>query len=314
LIDDRKREGKSERTIASDYERAKVTKRLIGSQYVNRVTAYTILEYQNTRKAEGVSGRTINMEITLVRLVLKKAKRWGRIADGVKNMKEDRDSIGRTLTQEEKLRLFQVAASVEQWYRALYCGVIAVNTTGRKIEVLRSRVRDVDFSARVWNIPTSKTSAGVRQIALNDEALHAFVAMKRVLEDLGGGEPDHYFFPACECLRFDFTRHQKTVRTAWRKLTAVANLKGFRIHDLRHQCLTEMAEADFAPDVMMSIAGHLSEKMRRHYVHVRDQAKQKAVAALPGTGLFRNEARTSEPRKREEVNGLATPPCVTNEQ
>ena len=122
--------------------------------------------------------------------------------------------------------------------------------------------------------------------------------MKRIVEALGGGAPNHYFFPACECKRFDFTRHQKTARTAWRKLTVAARLKGFRIHDLRHQCLTEMAEADTAPDVMMALAGHVSDEMRRHYVHVRDQAKQKAVASLPGTGLFRPAVKPAVSRKQ----------------
>jgi integrase len=133
---------------------------------------------------------------------------------------------------------------------------------------------------------------------LNEEAAHAFAHMKRIVEALGGGEPEHYFFPACEHKLFDFTRHQKSVRTAWRKLTEEAKLKGFRIHDLRHQCLTEMAEAGVLPDVMMSLAGHLSEKMRRHYVHVRDQAKRKAVAALPGTGLYRPPTPQVVSRKR----------------
>ena len=64
-----------------------------------------------------------------------------------------------------------------------------------------------------------------------------------------------------------------------------AGLKGLRLHDMRHQCLTEMAEAGVPSDVMMKLAGHVSEKMRQHYVHVRDQATKKAVALLPGTGL-----------------------------
>jgi len=48
-----------------------------------------------------------------------------------------------------------------------------------------------------------------------------------------------------------------------------------------------MAKNDVAPDMMMTLACHLSEKMRRHCVHVRAQATKKAVAALSGTGLYR---------------------------
>jgi integrase len=298
LLAERTKEQKAEETLMSDRNRSKQVKRLIGAVLVRRVTADTIEQYQSTRQSEGVSGRTINMEVTLIRLILKRANRWGRMAEEVKKFPESHDIVGRVLAQDEKRRLFEKAASKEGWVRALFCAIIAVNTTGRKIEVLRSRLRDVDFFNRIWSIPKSKTKAGVRRIDLNEEALHAFAHMKRIVEQLGGGAPEHYFFPACECKRYDFTHHQKSVRTAWRKLTTEAGLKGFRIHDLRHQCLTEMAENDVPPDVMMSLAGHLSEKMRQHYIHVRDQAKKKAVAGLPGTGLLRLSGPESVSRKQ----------------
>ena len=34
------------------------------------------------------------------------------------------------------------------------------------------------------------------------------------------------------------------------------------------------------------MAGHLSAKMREHYTHIRLGAKQKAAAALGGTGIL----------------------------
>lgn len=295
LIADREDEQKAERTLETDRQRSRPIKHLIGSVLVRNITAETIKKYQKKRTAEGVAGRTVNMEVTLLRLILKKAKRWARISDEVRNLRGSRDIVGRVLTQAEKVRLFQTARSQPDWYRAYYCGVIAVNTTGRKIEALHSRVRDVDFFKRIWTITRSKTPAGERQVDLNEEAFQAFAALRRIVVQLGGGEDGDYFFPACEHNAFDFTRHQKTVRTAWRSLTKKAGLCGFRLHDLRHQCLTEMAENDTPPDVMMSLAGHMSEKMRRHYIHVRDQAKKKAVAALPGTGL--SLAAIAEPSK-----------------
>jgi hypothetical protein len=47
--------------------------------------------------------------------------------------------------------------------------------------------------------------------------------------------------------RFDLAPHQKTVRTAWRKLTAAAELKRLSPHYLHRQCLTEIAENDVRP-------------------------------------------------------------------
>jgi len=63
---------------------------------------------------------------------------------------------------------------------------------------------------------------------------------------------------------------------------------GFRFHDLRHQSITEMAEAGVPEAAMQSIAGHLSKKMLDHYSHVRLAAKRQAVEALGG-GLIAPE-------------------------
>ena len=123
----------------------------------------------------------------------------------------------------------------------------------------------------------------------------------------------HFVFPACENGVLDFTRNQRTFRTAWRSLVREAGMRAgrdaarailqtggrisgakaawkraaqafrrFRFHDLRHQSITEMAEAGVPDAAMQSIAGHLSKKMLDHYSHVRMAAKWQAVEALGG--------------------------------
>lgn len=69
---------------------------------------------------------------------------------------------------------------------------------------------------------------------------------------------------------------------------------GFRFHDLRHQAVTELAEAG-ASDTLMAIAGHLSQRMMEHYSHVRMEAKRNALAKL-------------------ESNLMGTPESVEEEQ
>src|SRR3954467_7228938 len=79
---------------------------------------------------------------------------------------------------------------------------------------------------------------------------------------------------------YDPTRPMNTWRTAWRKLTVEAALPGLRFHDLRHHCITKLAEAGKADLTIMSIAGHVSQSMLEHYSHIRMEAKRDAVAAL----------------------------------
>jgi integrase len=72
----------------------------------------------------------------------------------------------------------------------------------------------------------------------------------------------------------------RTWRTAWRSLTEKAGLPGFRFHDLRHNCVTKLAEAGAPEETIMAIAGHVDRKMLDHYSHIRLEARRKAVVLL----------------------------------
>jgi integrase len=308
------REGRvAERTSQIDRERSKVLVRHLGKTLVRKIDARAIRAFQDARKAEGVSGRTVNLEVTLIRQVLKRAKRWAVIADDVSTLPENQNVVGKVLTREQKLHMFRTAASKPEWDVAYCAGVLAANTTCRKVELLALRWSDVDLFARELSIERSKTEAGHRLIPLNDEAMAAFARLLKRAKVAGGGLPEHFVFPACENDNLDFEHHQKTFRTAWRSLVREAGtlagreaaravlqtggristakaawkraarpFRGFRFHDLRHQSITEMAEAGITEAAMQSIAGHLSKKMLDHYSHVRMAAKRLAVEALGG--------------------------------
>ncbi len=284
--------------------------RIMGDVPVRKIDAKAIRDYQDKRRAEGVSGRTVNLEVTLIRQVLKRAKRWSVIADDVANLPESQTVVGRVLTLEQKRLLFQTAASKPEWEVAYCAAVVAVNTTCRKVEVLNLRWAEVDLFEGVVSIRRSKTEAGHRSIPLNREALAAFAKLRQRAEAFGGGGPEHPVFPACESGQIDLSRPQVGFRTAWRSLVKAAGRKagevaaeaakasgadpedarkraakpfsGFRFHDLRHQSITELAEAGISDAAMQSIAGHMSRKMLDHYSHVRMAAKREAVQALGG--------------------------------
>ena len=206
------REGRvAERTTQIARERARALKRLMGDMLVRKIGAPEIRTYQDARKAEGLSGCTINMEVALIRRVLKRAKRWSAVAEDVTSMPECRNVVGKVLTAEQKLHLFRTAASKPEWDAAYCAAVIAVNTTCRKIELLSLRWADVNMFAREVSIVRSKTEAGHRRIPLNDEAVAAFVRLRRRADMLGGGLVDQFVFPACERAVVDFERPQKTL-------------------------------------------------------------------------------------------------------
>ena len=134
---------------------------------------------------------------------------------------------------------------------------------------------------------TTKTDAGERVLPLNADAWAAVLELWERAKTLGGTEPDHYVFPACENFRFDPTKPQKSWRSAWRSLRKAAGLQAFRFHDTRHQAVTELAESPASDQTIMAIAGHVSPKMLAHYSHVRMEAKRRALDALSSRPLDR---------------------------
>ena len=285
----------AERTSQIDRERSKPLLEFLKDKSLRRIGAKDIREYQRHRLSAGRAGRTINMEVNVLRGMLKRAKRWNQIADDVHDLPENQAVVGRALAVEDKVRLFEKAASRDEWIAAYCAAVIAVNTTCRGVEIRTLRWRDLDLAKSVVQISRSKNEAGHRLIPLNDESLAALSLMRQRAELLGDGEPDHFVFPACENNQLDFRRHQKSWRTAWRKLTEASGLKGFRFHDLRHQAITELAEAGTSDATLQALAGHLSRKMMEHYSHVRMEAKKAAVGKL-GTGM--GSALTTRKRQK----------------
>jgi integrase len=223
----------------------------------------------------------VNLEVGLLRRILKKNKQWARLAEDV-TMLPERPKEARVLSPDEKAHLLKTASLKLEWQVARCATVVALNTTMRGCELKGLRWKVVDLFEKVLRIrrQSTKTDAGARAIPLNRDAVVALGELWDRSGKLGAAQPDHFVFPACENGHVDPTRLMKTWRTAWRSLTKKAGLKGLRFHDLRHQCITELAESGQSDQTIMSIAGHVSREMLDHYSHIRLEAKRTALAAL----------------------------------
>ena len=81
---------------------------------------------------------------------------------------------------------------------------------------------------------------------------------------------------------------------------AAEPFRGFRFHDLRHQAITEMAEAGASDATIMAVAGHMDRAMMEHYSHIRMAAKRDALGRLE-SGLMETSPVAVEPAV-EKVN------------
>jgi integrase len=154
---------------------------------------------------------------------------------------------------------------------------LALCTTMRGVEIKNLHWQDVDLLRRSFTVRRSKADAGLRSIPMNNDAYDAVLELWERAKALSATEPEHFLFPACEHGQIDPERCQKSWRTAWRKLTQAAGLKGFRFHECRHHGITELAESQARDATIMALAGHVSRKMLEHYSHVRQEAMRDAV-------------------------------------
>jgi integrase len=273
-----------------------------------------IRTYQQKRIAEGVGPRTVNMEGQLIRSILKHHDQW-KLDGKYQPLPEPVSETGRSLTPEEEVRLIDTAKSRPEWVVA-YHGTILENETGmRGVEVRNLQMKRVDLMAAEIHLQKSKTKGGVRTIPLNADALESAKQLLIRAQNFGASQPNHYIIPArveavtegrngttVRVRRYDPTKPTKGWRTAWRKVTEKAGLKGLRGHDLRHSWVTSHAEIGTPQSVLEAQAGHLSKRMSDHYKHISEKAARKASEALSRVKTEQRAEARAKMRKQARVD------------
>src|SRR5215469_4293706 len=279
-------------------------RRFFGRQCLHKLTAENLLAYREWRVKSRVGPAMINMETGVIRRILKKAKRWHLVGADIKPLREPR-SIGRALSHSEKIKLLATAKKRPEWQNARLAATLAFNTTMRGCEIKNLRWRDADLLAGIITVRKSKSDAGQRTIPINDIAFSALRELRERAQLLGSVEPEHFIFPACEHGRIDPTQPMKSWRSAWRRLTKAAGISGFRFHDVRHHTITELAESQASDQTIMSIAGHVSQRMLSHYSHVRMEAKRQALDALARVGDRRGYGTNNDTKQHSALRVAA---------
>jgi integrase len=298
------------KTHRIDKERLVPLKAEMSGRRLCEITSDIVRAYQ-MKRTHKVGPRTINLETKVLRMILRRARLWARIADDFKQLPENKQGPGRALSPEHEKKLFEVASSKPAWSLVYYAALLAAQTTARGCELKGLRIGDIDLLEKTLRIrrASTKTDAGARVIPLNETAQWACARLLERARKLGSIELDHFVMPASLFRHtklsdptkgqtgFDPTRPMQSWRTAWRNLTKEAGLPGLRFHDLRHHCITKLAEAGVADQTLMSIAGHVSRQMLDHYSHIRMAAKREAVAGLEKAKPAQPATEAQQPAK-----------------
>ncbi len=262
---------------------------VFGRKLLCDIDADDVAAYQTNRKRVGVSARTVNIEVGVLRSLLIKHRLWGELYKKVKFLKEN-ETPGRALPREEETALLNAAAKSRS--RALYPALLLALSTGlRSSEIRLLQWRQVDLVGKALTVGKSKTATGAgRVVPLNQ---HAVAAVTHWRAQFPEAKPEHYVFPSekyglagngrhiCS-YKFDPTRPVGSWKTAWKNALRAA---GFhcRFHDLRHTVITRMLEAGVPISVVAAIMGwspSTTALMVKRYGHIGQPARRRAVEAL----------------------------------
>jgi integrase len=281
-------------TLTAEGYRLKPMIRILGTLRLKQIANVELDNYVTKRLSEEIAPWSINKEILVWSMILKKARLWRRLADDYKPLKTKISDIGRALTRDELRHLAEVAVTDQDWEAAFYGSVLAASTGLRGGEIKKLRIGALDLENRrlVIRRADTKSDAGARTIELNRDATEAAarLVLRASLLKPPATEPQHYLMPkhlsriahgAHKGERgFDSNQHQQYWDTAWHSLTVAAGFPGLRFHDLRHTFITHMVELGVPLGVIQTFVGHMSARMVRHYTHVSSGAARKAVELL----------------------------------
>jgi integrase len=286
----------SPRSLSSQRHHAKPLREYFAAVPVARISAESILAYIGERKEKGISNVTINMEIGILRRVLKRAKRWSLVSDDISRLPERRD-VGRALAPDEKARLLRIAAARPEWETARLAIMLALNTTMRGCELRGLRWRDVDFIERTLMIRRSKTEAGARVIPLNADAWATILESRERIKLFYGVEPqpDWYVFPSGEgqgprigtnktTVRPDPTKPMSTWRTSWRSLTrAIECPQCCMLQSPAKICANEDCKAELS-ELRSPLHGLRFHDLRHHAITelAEGQASDQTIRSIAG--------------------------------
>jgi integrase len=310
-------------TVRLEKERLRALKKLLiqiagPDLKLKAIDIRLVRNYQQRRIAEGVGPRTVNMEGQLLRSILKHHQQW-KLDDKYAPLPEPVSTVGRALTPEQEVKLIDTAKSCGRWFVAYHATVLENETGMRGVELRHLQLKGIDLAAGEIHLEKSKTKGGIRKISLSADAMDSVRQLLDRAQKLGVTKPVHYLFPKLvqetaegkngnskRVRVYDPTRPTTGWRTAWRKLTEKAGLKGLRGHDLRHNWITGHAEIGTPQSVLEAQAGQLSKRVSDHYKHISEKAARKAADDLARVKAAQREEARTKIREEEEAKSRAS--------
>ena len=238
------------------------------------ITDARIEDYKTGRLRGGTGPVGVNRDLSLLRLVLKQAKRERYIAQNPLDnrehfLNERKERLqARPFTLDEEQRLLSVAKG---YLRPL---ILLLLDTGLRpnAEALPLKWRDVDFQRRMVTVISSKTPAGLRTVPMTTRLKAELLRWKELT---GTRNSDFVFFHPR-----NRAKHLLHVPKTWARSLKDAQVAKRRLYDCRSTFCSRMYAAGVQPVLIELLMGHAGSGLVHTYAKVDDDFKRDAAAKL----------------------------------
>lgn len=240
-----------------------------------------------------VKAAQVNQELAFLKRLKKLALCWTLEDDRYyRDLQEDESDVPRALTPEQQGAWLDISRQRDRWNIVHWYSIVAFDTCCSTNELRGLRIGDISLPQRSIRVPwaASKNPHRHRDIAI--EGADALWALDRLLNrayELGSREPLDYLFPFRDH-RFvwhpDRPAAMQFLKRPWEEVRSASGLTWFRPYDTRHTAITRLAEDGVPIDIIMARAGHVQERMRRHYTHISMQAQRRWLRPGPTNAHF----------------------------
>jgi integrase len=223
------------------------------SMAVRDINADDLRNYQSKRLGENGDEATINLELSVFRMILNRLELWQGIKEDFEFF-PSKGFSGRPWQQNEVDAVSAELASQKSFWYFSFAETILYESGMAHKQCRCLRRRDIDLIRGIFSVsrPTTKSPNGVRIFRMTAKAREAATELLEEAKKRGSTEPEHFVFPGTVWgggkRVLDPTRPISNFNFAWRKVRQCAGIDPkLRLQDLRSTLATDMSEVGINP-------------------------------------------------------------------
>ena len=243
-----------------------------GARNLKDITEYEIENFKRELLRKGISPKSINNFLSILRKLLESCREWGWLKriPRVKWLKVPPPGFDFLSPDESQHLLDSNTESV--WYDMILC---ALRTGMRLGELLGLRWEDVDFKRRQISVRRSRVRGRestpknnrVRHIPMSDQLFQVLTRRTRHSDVVFSVEPGR-------------VPTNRTAGTGLKKALQKAEMRHIGWHVLRHTFASQLASQGVPIVVIQSLLGHSTVQMTMRYAHLSQAAQMTAISTL----------------------------------